>query len=62
MTHLELAVGPFISWSISEAIITHALALRGYGRHIALGKPGLLEATKQKRLTFAEEHLDWIIE
>ena len=62
MLHLELATGSFASWNISEGIITHALALRGYGRHIALGKPGLSEASKRKRLAFAVEHLDWTIE
>lgn len=62
IVHLELATGPFASWNISEGIITHALALRGYGRHIALGKPGLSEAAKRKRLAFAMEHLDWTIE
>jgi hypothetical protein len=64
MTHLEVAttIHPFCDWSdISGNIITHALALRGYGRHIALGKPGLSKATKIKRLKFAEEHKDWTI-
>lgn len=62
MAYLELATGPFAIWSISKGIITHALALRGYYRHITLGKPGLSEPTQRKRLLFAEEHLQWIIE
>jgi hypothetical protein len=62
MANLELAIGPFISWSTSESIITHALVLRGYGRYIALGKPGLSDTARRKRLAFAEEYLDWTIE
>jgi ketohexokinase/beta-glucosidase len=64
MTHLEIAtaVHPFCDWNVSDGIITHALALRGYGRHIALGKPGLSEAVKRERLRFAQNHIDWTIE
>ena len=61
MTHLELAISPFASWNISEGVITHALTLRGYHRHIALSKPGLSDATRRKRLKFAEEHVQWTI-
>jgi hypothetical protein len=65
MTHLELAISslsPFSSWHVSEGMITHAFATRGYGRHIALGKPGLSEKSQRLRRQFAEEHLDWTIE
>jgi hypothetical protein len=64
MTHLEIAttIHPFCDWNISAGIITHALALRGYGRYIAIGKPGLSEASKRKRLKFAENHIEWTIE
>jgi DDE superfamily endonuclease len=58
MTHLEIVmtIHPFCDWDISAGIITHALALRGYKRYIAVGKPGLSKASKTKRLKFAEEH------
>jgi transposase len=64
MTYLEIAttIYPFCNWNISAGIVTHALALRGYGRHIAIGKPGLSEASKHKRLKFAEDHITWTIE
>jgi len=64
MTHLELAttIHPFCDWNVSAGVITHTLALRGYGRHIAIGAPGLSNDSKIKRLKFAEEHKDWTIE
>lgn len=62
MTHLELDISPFASWKPGTGIITYTLALRGYGRHIALYKPGLSEESQRKRLRFAEEHRDQTIE
>ncbi len=66
MTYLELAINsitsPFACWNVSERIIGHALATRGYNRHIALGKPGLSEKTQRLRREWAEEHKNWTIE
>jgi len=62
MNYLQLALGPFAHWHVSELIISHALATRGYGRYVALGKPGLSEKSRRERLQFALDHLDWTIE
>jgi len=63
MTHLKIAttVHPFCDWNVSAGIITHALELRGYGRHITLGEPGLSKDIRIKRLKFAQEHRNRII-
>ena len=61
MTFLYLATYPFAKWNVSEWVIGNALASRNYQRHIALGKPGLSEASRRKRCEFAEEHIHWTI-
>ena len=62
MNYLELVTRLFASWNVSEGVITHVFALRGYHRQIALGKPGLSPDSQKKRLKFAEEHVKWTTE
>lgn len=59
MSYLELAMGPFSHWGCSEQLISNALKKRGYTRCIARKKPPLSAINKQKRLEFAQSHLDW---
>jgi hypothetical protein len=39
MPLLQLVISPFTHWGVSEDMIRHALAKRGYKRHIGLSKP-----------------------
>ena len=59
MSYLELAMGPFSHWGCSEQLISNALKKRGYIRCIARKKPPLCAINMQKRLEFAQSHLDW---
>ena len=59
MSYLELAMGTFSHWRCSEQLISNALKKRGYSRCISRKKPPLSAINKQKRLEFAQSHLDW---
>ena len=56
MTYLELAMGPFKEWGVSEQVIRNNLIKRGYSRHRAVSKPRLTEATRNKRNQWAGAH------
>lgn len=62
MTYLELSMFPFSHWNIGESVIRRALQYRGYERCISQFKPQITEVSKQKRLLFAQNHLDWTVE
>ncbi|KAF2187636.1 hypothetical protein K469DRAFT_103237 [Zopfia rhizophila CBS 207.26] len=47
---IELASGPFSQFHVSSYAIRHALRQRGYSRCVALAKPPLSPANRQKRL------------
>ena len=49
----------FAYWNVSEYSIRTALRKAGYQRRIARLKPPLSEINRQKRLAWAEEHIDW---
>ena len=59
MNYLELAMGTFSHWGCRERLISNALKKRGYSRCIARNKPPSSVVNKQKRLEFAQLHLDW---
>lgn len=59
MTYLELAVGPFKEWGVSEQVIRNNLLKRGYSRHRAVSKPRLTEVTRNKRKQWAQAHCSW---
>ena len=62
MTYLELAMGPFKEWGVSEQVIRNNLIKRGYSRHRAVSKPRLTEATINKLKQWAEAHCYWSID
>ena len=62
MSYLELAIGPFKEWGVSERVIRGHLKKRGYSRHRAVSKPRLTESTRIKRKQWAEAHRFWSID
>lgn len=59
MSFLELAVGPFGQWGVSEGVIREALRGKGYTRHVAKVKPPISERNKAVRKQWALNHLSW---
>lgn len=62
MTYLELAMGEFSEWAVTENQIGNALRRRGYTCRIALRKPPLTARHKIIRKQWAKDHLTWSID
>jgi transposase len=58
-SYLRLATKVFPHWGVGEYAIRSSLRRAGYRRYIALAKPPLSEANRQKRLDWAREHIQW---
>lgn len=56
---MKCALGPFAHLTVSWTTIRKALRARGYNRRRALRKPPCSEKTKQRRLAWALEHVNW---
>jgi len=50
-----------LGWDCLVYAIRNALRRAGFKRYVARRKPPIIEATYQKRLAFAERHIDWTL-
>ncbi|KAI0999479.1 hypothetical protein K3495_g8717 [Podosphaera aphanis] len=61
MAYLELAIGPFQHWGVSEKVIGSVLKKRGFSRQRAHEKPILTEESRKVRKEWARTHLNWSV-
>lgn len=57
--YLDLAVGPFKHWRLSENTIMKYHLKRGHGRFSLMPELRLAEKNKIQRIKWAEDHAHW---